>query len=213
MVILECRGVRNQHLPAGPGADLALHAGEIVGVTGASGSGKTLLLRAIADLDPGGGEVRLEGHPREKFSGPGWRRRVAYVAAEPAWWESTAAAHFAVQPSEEQLASLRLPPGILFKNPTDLSTGERQRLALLRALANEPRVLLLDEPTAALDRDSTEAMERCVKNYIEHAHAAVIWVSHDTRQLRRLCAGEYTLQNGELVLLDETITSATGANP
>jgi ABC-type sugar transport system ATPase subunit len=65
---------------------LAVSAGEIVTLRGASGSGKTLLLRAIADLDPHGGEVWLDGLERSAMTGPEWRRRVRFVAAEAAWW-------------------------------------------------------------------------------------------------------------------------------
>src|SRR5271154_2150906 len=78
---------------AGP-FDLALAPGECVGITGASGSGKSLFLRMICDLDPNDGEVWLDGAPRSAMSAPAWRRRVVYVPAESGWWSDHIAAHF-----------------------------------------------------------------------------------------------------------------------
>ena len=72
--------------------DLTIEAGECVALTGASGSGKTLVLRALADLDPGAGEVTLDGHSRTAIAAPDWRRRVVYLAAEPGWWADRVAA-------------------------------------------------------------------------------------------------------------------------
>ena len=74
--------------------DLQLAAGERIMLMGASGAGKSVLLRLIADLDPGLGEVFLQGQPRASFSGPQWRAQVMYLAAEPAWWSTDLAAHF-----------------------------------------------------------------------------------------------------------------------
>jgi ABC-type iron transport system FetAB ATPase subunit len=73
---------------------LGVSAGEIVTLRGASGSGKTLLLRAIADLDPHEGEAFLGGVARSAMSGPEWRRRVRFVAAEAAWWADGVGEHF-----------------------------------------------------------------------------------------------------------------------
>ena len=75
--------------------DLDLAAGECVAVLGPSGAGKTLLLRAIADLDPNRGEAILGGEARSDMSGPAWRRRVGYLAAESGWWADGVGAHFA----------------------------------------------------------------------------------------------------------------------
>ena len=79
---------------AGGPVDFSLHGGEIVAVRGPSGSGKSLMLRAIADLDPAEGEITLDGTPRARIPAPEWRRRVAFVPAESGWWDDRVGAHF-----------------------------------------------------------------------------------------------------------------------
>ena len=78
---------------AGP-FDLAIARGECVAVTGPSGSGKSLFLRMLADLDPNRGEVWLDGQERRGFTPPAWRRRVVYCPADSGWWEERVAAHY-----------------------------------------------------------------------------------------------------------------------
>src|SRR2546427_2031247 len=142
--------------------DLDLAVGECVCVLGKSGSGKSVFLRLVADMDPGSGTVALKGKSRSDWAGPEWRQRVIYQAAEPAWWAQTGAEHF--RPGDRQQAAilmqaLGLDTALLAHPVEQLSTGERQRLALVRSLARNPEVLLLDEPTASLDQSSTLAVE------------------------------------------------------
>ena len=169
--------------------------GECIAVGGASGSGKTLLLRAIADLDPNRGVVALDGAARESMPAPEWRRRVVYVAAEPGWWRDTVGGHFDDWDGARDLvAATGLPDDCRTWPISRLSTGERQRLGLVRALVLEPRVLLLDEPTSGLDDAATEAVEELVQARLAGG-ASVLWVTHDGEQSRRLarrrlvCAG------------------------
>ena len=79
-----------------------------------------------------------------------------------------------------------------------LSSGECQRFALLRLLANRPRVLLLDEPTANLDPDNVSRVERLIADYIREEQAAVLWVSHDPRQMRRVADRRMRLEAGRV---------------
>lgn len=167
-------------------ASFTLAEGECVVVRGESGSGKTVLLRALADLDPSVGRVSLDGVLRDEVPAPVWRRRVRYMAAEPAWWHDRVACHFADWPAARPLAErLRLPAGIGEAPLARLSTGERQRLALLRALQPAPRVLLADEPTAALDAAAVSAVEELIGE-MRAAGMGVLWVSHDPAQARRV---------------------------
>ena len=197
--LLEVEGLRTPQL--GP-LDLCLQAGELVQITGASGSGKSLLLRAIADLDPGSGALRLAGQDREGIAPPDWRRQVAYVPAETAWWAHEVAEHFpsgwARQQAMAWLERFSLPEESLRWEIERLSSGERQRLGLLRAFLNRPRVLLLDEPTANLDLENTRRIERAVRSYLAEEGAGALWVSHDTLQRSRLGGRILEIRDGRL---------------
>src|SRR3954447_5662461 len=136
-------------------ASFALAMGECIAIRGPSGAGKTLLLRAIADLDPNQGLVTLDGCDRSTIAAPTWRRLVGYVPAEPGWWAETVGEHFADRTAAAVfLNNLGFPDKTETWPVSRLSTGERLRLALVRALIMRPKVLLLDEPTAALDAAS-----------------------------------------------------------
>lgn len=180
----------------------ALAFGECVAVRGPSGAGKTLLLRALADLDPSAGRVTLDGRERNSMPAPRWRRQVGYVAAEPGWWAETAAPHFDDWPAALVLARrLLLPEDVGDRPVTGISTGERQRLALVRALMREPRVLLLDEPTAALDTASRDAVEALLA-VRRREGLSLLWVTHDRDQAARVAARVLEVAAG-------TVTEAT----
>jgi ABC-type iron transport system FetAB ATPase subunit len=174
---------------AGP-FDLTLRPGACAAVSGPSGSGKSLFLRMIADLDPNEGVVRLDGVPREALSAPAWRRNVPYVAAESGWWRATPAEHFA--PADREAArGLARRLGVRADAFEDevrrLSTGERQRLAIIRALVLNAPVLLLDEPTGPLDPQSVRLVEAVLQERLA-AGTAIVLVSHDPEQAGRLGA-------------------------
>ncbi|MBY8975304.1 ATP-binding cassette domain-containing protein [Rhodobacteraceae bacterium NNCM2] len=171
---------------------LVVEAGECVSVEGPSGSGKSLLLRAIADLDPNQGAVRLNGMDRDLMPADRWRRRVALVPAESAWWSDAVADHFdPAHPAADLLQQLGLPDALDWQ-VSRLSTGERQRLAIARALGRAPEALLLDEPTAALDEAATRAVEEVIRAACS-AGKPVILVTHDAAQARRLAARHFVM--------------------
>ncbi len=184
-------------VPGLPTLSFEVAAGECLTVEGPSGSGKTRLLRAIADLDLAGGYVHLEGVERGEMPGPQWRRRVRYAAAEPAWWAVTGREHFPKGARLGRLLSaLALDEHHLDCPVHELSTGERQRLGLIRALADEPRVLLLDEPTSALDATAAAMVEELIK-YQLLAERIVLLVSHDTAQIERLAHARLQLADAK----------------
>ena len=189
---LRARGLRHAH--AGP-FDLDLPPGACLAITGPSGSGKSLLLRMVADLDPHEGEAWLDGVGRGAMSGPDWRRRVAYAPAEPGWWLDRIGGHF-LAPSPDA-ARLGLSPDIWDRAVTACSTGERARLALLRALAANPAVLLLDEPTGALDHDATLAVEALLAERMR-AGLGLVLVTHDATQAERLGTARRRMAGGQL---------------
>jgi ABC-type iron transport system FetAB ATPase subunit len=177
-----------------------LAAGECVVVRGPSGAGKSVLLRMLADLDPHEGEAVLEGRPSRSMPAPQWRARVVYQAAEPAWWDDTAGAHFTLADRDfvrDALAALGLAPAVLDAPIERLSTGERQRLALVRSLARRPRVLLLDEPTAALDPASVARAEALLADCRADG-MAILLVTHSDEQARRMADRVFHLDAGRL---------------
>lgn len=172
--------------------------GECLAVQGPSGSGKSLLLRAIADLDPNTGTVSLDGRSREALPAPRWRRRVLYLPAESGWWAEGVAAHFGDWRRAAPLArALGLPEAVRDWLVARLSTGERQRLALVRGLVLEPRVLLLDEPTSGLDARAAGAVEWLLGEYLATGTAA-LWVTHDAGQARRLARRRLWVEDGRV---------------
>jgi len=177
--------------------DFSVAAGECVCLSGASGAGKSLLLRALADMEPHLGRVFLDGVGCEIVPAPQWRRNVALLTAESAWWHDRVGEHFS-RVDESLLAELGFEKQVMGADVHSLSTGERQRLALLRLLAGRPRVLLLDEPTASLDPLNTERVEHLLRRYREEQDAGVLWVSHDPLQVRRVAHRHWHLEDGHL---------------
>jgi ABC-type iron transport system FetAB ATPase subunit len=177
------------------GVNLELARGEVLSLSGPSGSGKTRLLRAIADLDPNQGKVELEGRSRESMPGHQWRRRVAYLASDSHWWAERVGEHFSA--TGQDLAALGFGEEVLEWEVARLSSGERARLALLRLWSREPQVLLLDEPTANLDADSTRAVEAWLSERCR-SHCGILWISHDPEQIARMADRALRIEAGRL---------------
>jgi phosphate-transporting ATPase len=140
----------------------------------------------------------LSGRDRAEIPAPAWRRLVGYVSAEPGWWAETAGEHFEDWDAAAScLAQLGFVGDVRDWPVARMSTGERLRLALVRALVLRPKVLLLDEPTAALDTASVTAVEALIAAQMQ-AGLAVLWVTHDAAQAKRVARRKLLVDAGRV---------------
>lgn len=183
-----------------------LPAGGVLVVSGPSGAGKSTLLRVLARLlECSAGEVRLGGIGWRNFPAGLWRRLVHYLAQKPAIFDGTVLDNlnkpfelaavkkdlvFDTTAANRYMEQLLLPSGLLHQDARILSGGEAARVALLRALLLNPAVLLLDEPTAALDERARLAVLDVISNWLAaEPNRGVVMVSHagDTGCFSQLC--------------------------
>jgi UDP-glucose/iron transport system ATP-binding protein len=172
-------------------------AGECLALIGPSGAGKSLMLRAIVDLDPSTGNVTVGVHARDDMLASAWRKLVALVPAESGWWADRVGDHFPANSDATELIGKLGLAGSFEWDVGRLSTGERQRLALARALCCRPEVLLLDEPTASLDEHATGLVEDLIRECCE-AGMALLLVTHDRRQAERMAKRVLQMSNGRM---------------
>lgn len=177
----------------------------ITALAGPSGSGKSTLLRLLNRLDsPLSGSISLEGRALEEWDPSELRRRVAMAFQRPPLFPGTVEDNFRVAFSEisversgQALERVGLPSDMVSQKAADLSGGEAQRMAIARALLTEPRVLLADEPTAALDSAARRMIEDLGRE-VAASGIPIVWVTHDTGQLRRLADHVLLLIAGEV---------------
>lgn len=183
------------------GLDLTLDPGQLLGIIGPSGCGKTTLLRAVAGLiDPAHGEVRFNGTPPGAEGWPNYRRHVVLLDQRPALLDATveenlarpftyrsARGGFPRSRAMDLLQRAGIDPGRLSQGARSLSVGQQQRVSLVRALLLDPAVLLLDEPTGALDEDSVAAVETLLREESQRTPFGALLVTHDKSLAARLC--------------------------
>ncbi|PIE43435.1 MAG: hypothetical protein CSA50_04795 [Gammaproteobacteria bacterium] len=175
-----------------------LFAGDCVPVMGASGSGKSCLLRALADLMPHETCASLLGVPQQACAPYEWRRQVQLFATESQWWFSNSAMHFTTRPEPASCQRLGLSIALLQQPCYQLSSGQKQRIALLRGLQSNPLVLLLDEPTSNLDAENSGIVESFVKDYVVSRNACALWVTHDSALATRLASKQLYIAEGRV---------------
>lgn len=192
----------------------SVREGQRLSVLGPSGSGKTLLLRSLALLAPiDAGEIRWRGQRVHGAVIPHYRSRMVYLHQRPALMEGSVEHNlrlpFSLRVHRDKrferartlalLDALGRTEGFLSKQQGDLSGGEAQLTALLRAMQLDPDLLLLDEPTAALDPAATEMVERLVSSWCgQQAGRGTIWVTHDQEQARRVSTSVLHIRDGRL---------------
>ncbi|MEW5913683.1 MAG: ABC transporter ATP-binding protein [Thermodesulfobacteriota bacterium] len=200
--------------PVISGVGLELKAGQMLGVIGPNGSGKSTLLGLLCGLLPlGQGQVRLMGRPLTAFSRARIARclglvpQAAQLAPGFTVAETVLAGRFALmggrmfENQDDQAAAARAMAltdlsGLASRRSGELSGGERQRVVLARALAAEPRVLLLDEPTSALDLEHQLRVMGLLETACREQGLAVCLVSHDLNLAGLFCEHLLLLSQG-----------------
>lgn len=189
---------------------LDVASGETIAIVGPSGAGKSSLLRLLNRLDePTSGTVYLDGTDYRTLEPETLRKRVGLVPQQPALRNGTVRENVTIGPrlrgesvSEERLAELLERVGLAGyadRDVAELSGGEAQRIAIARTVANDPEVLLLDEPTASLDSESEAAIERLLTDLLASGERTAILVTHDERQAKRLADRVARLSDGRIV--------------
>ncbi len=183
---------------------------EVMAVVGPSGAGKSTLLRLLNRLDePTRGTVLLDDQDCSQLPPRELRRRIGMVMQRAYLFPGTVAENVAFGPNqrgqtlsaaaiEDLLHQVDL-DGYADRSALTLSGGEAQRVAITRALANQPEVLLLDEPTSALDEVSKRGVETLLESLIRQRQLTCIWVTHDAAQARRMADSVLSLESGRVV--------------
>ncbi|MDX6688719.1 MAG: UDP-glucose/iron transport system ATP-binding protein [Solirubrobacteraceae bacterium] len=185
------------------GLDAALPDSGLTVIAGPSGAGKSTLLRLCNRLDaPSEGVVRHRGTDVEQRDPLELRREVAMVFQRPVTFAGTVLDNLReadpdcdVPRGSELLHRAALDASFLERDAGELSGGEAQRVCLARALATDPRVMLMDEPTSSLDAKAAQVLESLARQLVDDG-TPVIWVSHDEAQLRRLADSVLLLADG-----------------
>jgi putative ABC transport system ATP-binding protein len=192
------------------GASILVRPGEAVAIEGPSGSGKSTLARTLASLiDPDAGKVFLGGRDAREIAPVEFRTRVAFLAQQPAMFEGSVLDNLRTGPrlhgkslddaqARELVGAVGLGEEILAREARTLSGGEKQRVALARALANGPEVLLLDEPTAALDPEAGERIVALLRD-LRARGLSMVLVTHVEAHARALQGTLYRCERGRLL--------------
>ena len=188
---------------------ISLHRGETVGVSGPSGGGKSTLLRIAVNLvTPTEGVVTFKGKDVNEWDPRELRRQMILVPQQATMFPGTVKDNLLwglrihKMKSTEQdlldvLLQVNLEPKMLDNVAGNLSGGEKQRIAIARALLLRPDVLLLDEPTSALDEDSTLIVEATVNRVIAEREIGVLIVTHNREQAERFTSSVVEIGNSE----------------
>jgi putative ABC transport system ATP-binding protein len=198
-VTVERNGVR-----ALDGFTAAIPGQGVTALFGPSGSGKSTLLRLCNRLEvPTSGRVLFRGADIAGID-PLWLRvQVGMCFQRPTPFTGTVADNLRVAHPDasearmrEMLTRVALTGSWLSRDATALSGGEAQRVCLARTLMARPQVLLLDEPTSAVDTDAARAIEAAVRTLADERGIAVLWVSHDLAQVERLADRVIGIEHG-----------------
>jgi peptide/nickel transport system ATP-binding protein len=200
------------------GVSFALARGECLGIVGESGSGKTTLIRMLAGLSrPTSGEIRYQGQPITSFTDRRARRALQMVFQDPTESLNPCMTVFDIiaDPLRNLVAldgaqdltrrvrtladQVQLPSELLGRYPHQLSGGQKARVGIARALAPEPEILLLDEPTTALDVSVQAKILVLLADLRSQLQMSFVFVSHDLSVVRLLCDRVMIMRHGQVV--------------
>lgn len=215
MIEFEHATCRYGDIAAVDAVSLRIERGEFFVIVGSSGAGKSTLLRMINGLIPcSAGTIRIGGHDIRTLKAEDLRRRLGYVIQSiglfPHW---TVARNIAAVPellgwpaekaharTRALLVLLKLDPAVyLDKYPHQLSIGQQQRVGIARALAADPEGLLMDEPFAALDPITREALQREIANIHRDSGKTIVFVTHDMNEALMLASRIAVMDQGRVV--------------
>ena len=197
--------------------DLDVYRGEVIGIVGGSGAGKTVLLRTIVGLNrKSAGRIEIFGQDTDALSDDERRaleRRFGVMFQQGALFSSLTVAQNVAVPLKEhtelspaliheivalKLTMVGLPPDAGAKYPSELSGGMKKRAGLARALALDPEILFLDEPTAGLDPIGAAAFDTLIASLQKTLGHTVVMVTHDLDSLYAICDRVAVLIDGRV---------------
>jgi microcin C transport system ATP-binding protein len=207
------------HIRAVNGADIAVRAGETLGVVGESGSGKTTLALALLRLIASQGLIRFRGQPiqglkshqmrplrrhmqivfQDPFGSLSPRMSVAQLVAEGLTVHAIDRGRDRRALVAEVLAEVGLDPAAMDRYPHEFSGGQRQRIAIARAMILRPELLVLDEPTSALDMTVQVQIVELLRDLQRRHGLAYLFISHDLRTVRALAHKVIVMKDGDVV--------------
>jgi len=192
------------------GVNLAIRKGEVLAITGPSGAGKSSLLRMLNRLDePTHGTVLLNGEDYRSLPVPELRRQVGMLLQQAYLFPGTVVENLRFGPSQqgkelddavvEALLERVGLQGFADSDVAVLSGGEAQRVSLARTLANDPCILLLDEPTSSLDEANRLGIESLILDIVRQNGMTCIMVTHDLQQAARMADRVLLLEGGHML--------------
>jgi len=212
------------------GVSIDVHAGDTIGIVGESGSGKSTLARILLGLDRAtSGTVTYHGRPvapgrphelrwfrrdvqivfQDPLSSLDPRMTVADTVAEPLVGLDVPASHD--DRVSEVLTAVGIDPATRHRYPHEFSGGQQQRIAIARAIAPSPDLLVADEPVSALDVSVRAQILDLLSNLVEQFHLSLVLVSHDLGVIHTLCERVLVLHSGAIV--EQGPTASVFANP
>ncbi len=198
------------------GINLTVKKGEIISFVGPSGSGKSTLLRCLNRLiEPDKGSIYFDSKNISDINPIDLRRRMVLVHQESVMFTGNVFDNISFGPRmfnsvnekfiKKCMKDVGLPLKFLEKDASKLSGGEKKRVALARALALKPSVLLLDEPTAGIDPKNIKKVEKNIVDFTKNTNLTVLWVTHYVEQAIRVSDRIANIKKGAVKSVDKTI--------